>query len=274
MRQVDGLLSTPNHTMAKKSAITGEYIITVEDSGSIRVCRIYDNVIASLRECAKAVGFKFDPKWTTQELGKKLIEEYGEGDVAEIGEYTISRTGSGHIDSYRVYGNTKKILLKLAEQIDFPANDGWNTRTLGSKMVDFINGDTDTDDDEMPEDDGFVISPEMSTHELWEAFREEFGTILRIKKGVKRCDPKMPGTPERECLDDMPLSEAGLTEEFSINGDMTVGEVEALAKSKGLKIQVATVDDWTTCLPQTPLDSAKFMPKQTTKAKMQEILDR
>lgn len=169
--------------MAKKSAITGEYIITVEDSGSIRVCRIYDNVIASLRECAKSVGFKFDPKWTTQEFGKKLIDEYGDGSVAEIGEYTISRTGTGHIDSYRVYGNTKKILLQLAEQIDFPAKDGWNTRTLGSKMVDFINGVAFTDD-EMTDDDGFVISPEMSTYELWEAFREEFGTILRIKKGV------------------------------------------------------------------------------------------
>ena len=41
-----------------------------------------------------------------------------------------------------------------------------------------------------------------------------------------------------------------------------------------MKVQIATVDDWTTCLPQTPLDSVKFMPKQTTKEKMQEILDR
>ena len=55
---------------------------------------------------------------------------------------------------------------------------------------------------------------------------------------------------------------------------MTVGEVEELAISKGLKVQIATVDDWTTCLPQTPLDSVKFMPKQTTQEKMQEILDR
>ncbi len=27
--------------MAKKSAISGEYIITVEDSGTVRVCKIY-----------------------------------------------------------------------------------------------------------------------------------------------------------------------------------------------------------------------------------------
>ena len=38
--------------MAKKSAISGEYIITVEDSGTVRVCKIYDNVIGSLPEKA------------------------------------------------------------------------------------------------------------------------------------------------------------------------------------------------------------------------------
>lgn len=262
------------HLMAIKSAISGEYIITVEDSGSIRVCRIYDNVISSLRECAKEVKFKYDPKWTTQQFGNKLIKEYGDGNVAEIGEFTISSTGSGHIDSYRVFGNTKKILRQIGGDLDFPYDEGWNTRTLGSKLVDFINGDYDATQEVISEEDGFVISPEMTTFGLWEAFRNEFGTVLRIKKGIKRCDPILPGVPYRETLDEMPLSGAGLTEEFSINGDMTVGEVEELANSKGLKIQVATVDDWTTCLPQTPLDSAKFMPKQTTKAKMQEILDR
>ncbi|MBD5185377.1 MAG: hypothetical protein HDS92_02085 [Bacteroidales bacterium] len=91
----------------------------------------------------------------TQQFGAKLIKEYGEGSLAEIGEYTISRDGLGHIDSYQVFGNTPHALRKIA------------------------------------------------------------------------------------------------------------GEV-----------QVCTVDDWTTCLPQTPFDSARFMPKHTTKAKMQEILYR
>nr|MBD5376334.1 hypothetical protein [Bacteroides sp.] len=49
--------------------------------------------------------------------------------------------------------------------------------------------------------------------------------------------------------------------------------LHALRKIAG-EVQVATVDDWTTCLPQRPLVSARFMPKQTTKAKMQEILYR
>ena len=64
--------------MAKKSAISGEYIVTVEDSGSIRVLKIYDNVKGSLRECAEAKGFAYDPNWTTRQFGSKLIEDFDE----------------------------------------------------------------------------------------------------------------------------------------------------------------------------------------------------
>ena len=75
--------------MAKKSAISGEYIITEEDSGTIRVCKIYDNVIGSLREVAEKVGFEIDPKWNTRQAGANLIKAHGESNMAEIGEYTI-----------------------------------------------------------------------------------------------------------------------------------------------------------------------------------------
>lgn len=60
--------------MAKKSAISGEYIVTVEDSGSISVHRIYDNTIGALREIAERIGFKFDPNWTTRQFGSKLVD--------------------------------------------------------------------------------------------------------------------------------------------------------------------------------------------------------
>lgn len=85
--------------MAKGSAISVEYIIIEEDSGSIRVCQIYDNVKGSLRKCAKEVGFAVGPKWNTQQLGKKIIDQFSDGSTAEIGEYIISHDGSGHIDT-------------------------------------------------------------------------------------------------------------------------------------------------------------------------------
>lgn len=60
--------------MAAKSAISGEYIIQKEDSGSIVVYRVYDNTKAALREISEKVGFEYDPKWNTQQFGSKLID--------------------------------------------------------------------------------------------------------------------------------------------------------------------------------------------------------
>ena len=125
--------------MAKKSAISGEYIITVEDSGSVKVCKIFNNVKGSLRECAETVGFDYDPNWTTQQFGSKLIKEYGDGKIAEIGEYTITKRDSGSIESYRVYDNTKGALREIAGSIGFEFDPEWTTRQFGSKLVDEIN---------------------------------------------------------------------------------------------------------------------------------------
>lgn len=125
--------------MAKKSAITGEYIITVEDSGTIRVCKIYDNVIGSLREIAEMKDFEIDPKWNTQETGRRIVREFGDGAQAEIGEYVVTRRASGKIETYRTYANTKGALREIAEQIGFEADPQWTTRQFGSKLVDFVN---------------------------------------------------------------------------------------------------------------------------------------
>lgn len=125
--------------MAKKSAISGEYIITVEDSGSIRVCKIYDNVIGSLRECAEAQGYEYDTAWNTRHFGDKLIKEFGEDNMAVIGEYTIVKRENGSIESYRTYKNTLGALRECAEAQNFEYSPSWNTRHFGSKLVDFIN---------------------------------------------------------------------------------------------------------------------------------------
>lgn len=125
--------------MAKKSAISGEYIVTVEDSGTVRVCKIYDNVKSSLRECAEAKGFPYESDWTTRQFGAKLIKEYGEGNNAEIGEYTIVKRENGTIETYRTYENTKGALREIAEATGFEFDPAWTTRQFGSKLVDFVN---------------------------------------------------------------------------------------------------------------------------------------
>ena len=125
--------------MAKKSAISGEYIITVEDSGSIRVCKIADNTKDALRECAAAKGFEYDPNWTTRQFGAKLIKEFGDGNMAEIGEFTITKRDSGSIETYQVFSNTLGALREIATNVGFEINENSNTRNNGSKLVDFIN---------------------------------------------------------------------------------------------------------------------------------------
>ncbi len=125
--------------MAKKSAISGEYIVTVEDSGTVRVCKIHDNVKGALRECAEAKGFEYDPNWTTRQFGAKLIKEFGEDNMAEIGEYTITKLSSGTIETYRTYANTLGALREIAANVGFEINENSNTRNNGSKLVDFIN---------------------------------------------------------------------------------------------------------------------------------------
>lgn len=125
--------------MAKKSAISGEYIITIEDSGTVRVLKIHDNVKGALRECAEAKGFAYDPDWTTRQFGSKLIKEFGDGNMAEIGEYTVTKRESGTIETYRTYANTLGALREIAANVGFEINENSNTRNNGSKLVDFIN---------------------------------------------------------------------------------------------------------------------------------------
>ena len=60
--------------MEKKSAITGEYVVTVLESGSIEVYRIYDNVKGALREISEKEGFEYDPKRNTRQFGSKLVD--------------------------------------------------------------------------------------------------------------------------------------------------------------------------------------------------------
>lgn len=61
--------------MIKKSAVYQEYLITQDVSGSIKVLRKFDNVKASLRAIADAIGFDYDDNWNTRQFGSKLIDD-------------------------------------------------------------------------------------------------------------------------------------------------------------------------------------------------------
>lgn len=125
--------------MAAKSAISGEYIIQKEDSGSIVVYRIYDNTKGALREIAEEKNFQYDTNWTTCQFGNKICKEFGDGKQAVVGCYNVRVQDSGSIEVFRTYENTKAALREIAGNVGFEFNTNWTTQQLGSKLIDFVN---------------------------------------------------------------------------------------------------------------------------------------
>lgn len=126
--------------MAKKTATCGEYVITVKDDGAIEVYRIYDNVKGALREIAASQNFEYDSQWTTQQFGAKIVKEYGDGKMANVGNYVVTKDEKNHIEVFRTYENTKAALREISEKTGFEYEASWTTRQFGSKLVDFVNG--------------------------------------------------------------------------------------------------------------------------------------
>lgn len=133
--------------MAKiKNARTGEYMISCNAEGAIKVAKDYNNDKGGLREIAEKIGFAYDPAWSTQQFGKKLIEEItgehvktNEDASAESGEYVIFKEASGSIQVFKDYDNVKGALREIAAQIGFEYDPAWTTRQFGSKLIDHIN---------------------------------------------------------------------------------------------------------------------------------------
>lgn len=123
----------------KKSAISGEYMIGVLDSGSIEVYRVYDNVKGALREVSEKNNFQYEEDWTTRQFGSKLCKELGDGKSAQLGDYYIKVLESGGIEVYRVYDNVKGALREVSEKEGFQFDSEWTTRQFGSKLIDFLN---------------------------------------------------------------------------------------------------------------------------------------
>lgn len=124
--------------MAKKSAISGEYVIQVKDDGGIEVYRIFDNVKAGLCEVAEAVGFEYDAAWNTRQLGAKLIKEFGDGKSLTTDVYVVSVRLDGGVDIYKNYSNVKAALREVSASVNFEVDAKWTTRQFGSKLIDFL----------------------------------------------------------------------------------------------------------------------------------------
>lgn len=125
--------------MAKKSAICGEFVITVNDNDSVTVNKIYKSTMAALKEVAAANNFEVSPNWNTQDLGRKLLAQFcNKAKEGTIGEYLIEREANQRINVIRTFGNTIEGLRQCADSIKFPYEKDWNTQYFGSALVNYI----------------------------------------------------------------------------------------------------------------------------------------
>lgn len=96
---------------------------------------------------------------------------------------------------------------------------------------------------------------------LCERFKEEFGGTLRVYKGNKRCDGS-------EKVTDV----ATATGAYECRASKTVGGFEKdLMSEFGIKVQVASADDWVLALDEMTLAKLPEIPKQATKAQMEVL---
>ena len=92
-------------------------------------------------------------------------------------------------------------------------------------------------------------------------FKKEFGGTLRIYNGNKRCDGS-------EKIADL----AKATGSYECRPSKTVGGFEKDMMEKfGLKIQIASADDWVLALDQMTLSKLPEIPKNATKADMEVL---
>ena len=129
--------------MAKKSIIAGEYIIEIADNGHVDLFRIYSNAKGAMREIAQEVNFEVSDKWNTQEFGRRLVAEFGDGRTALFNDVKITRLPDNKIEVFRQHENVKQGLRDIVESLgnaglDFTVDEKWNTQTLGSKLADYL----------------------------------------------------------------------------------------------------------------------------------------
>ena len=56
----------------EKVVVAGEYIIEISDNGHVDVMRIFSNTMSALRDIAAQMGYAYDKKWNTRQLGREL----------------------------------------------------------------------------------------------------------------------------------------------------------------------------------------------------------
>lgn len=123
---------------AKKSVIAGEYVIEIKESGHVDVVRVPRNAMGTMKKIAEEKGIQVDKKWNTQDLGRHLLKEFGDGTTAVFGDITIKKYNGGKIEIVETPSNTKKTLQDICRKVGYDYDKEWDTQALGRKLLQYL----------------------------------------------------------------------------------------------------------------------------------------
>lgn len=110
------------------------------------------------------------------------------------------------------------------------------------------------------------VSGRMTVKRLKENFKNEFGGTLRVYDGREKAD-------DNATLASIRRNEDAKGGELVCNGHLTVGSFERRMRDIfGIKVQVATPDDWTLALDGITLAKLKDIPEKCSKADMESLV--
>ena len=106
----------------------------------------------------------------------------------------------------------------------------------------------------------------MTVKRLKENFKNEFGGTLRVYDGRAKAD-------DNATLSSIRRNEDAKGGELVCNRHLTVGSFERRMRDIfGIKVQVATPDDWTLALDGITLSKLKYIPEKCSKADMESLV--
>lgn len=110
------------------------------------------------------------------------------------------------------------------------------------------------------------ISGRMTVKRLKENFKNEFGGTLRVYDGREKAD-------DNATLASIRRNNEAKGGEYVCQGNRTVGRFEReMRQIFGIKVQVATPDNWTLVLDGITLSRLKDIPEKTSKAAMEGLV--
>lgn len=110
------------------------------------------------------------------------------------------------------------------------------------------------------------VSGRMTVKRLKENFKNEFGGTLRVYNGREKAD-------DNATLATIRRNDDAKGGELVCNGNLTVGSFEKkMLEVFGIKVQVASPDDWVLALDGITLAKLKDIPEKTTKADMESLV--